>query len=74
MRRLVDRPSAGKAKDQADGVNKAILTDLKRLDKSAKAKDIDDVKVTSTALRTHVLDFVALEPARLAEKFGVGDL
>jgi hypothetical protein len=40
----------------------------------AKAGAKDDVPAASSALRQHVLDFVALEPSRLQDKFGVGDL
>ena len=62
--------------DKAKGakISKVILEDLKTLDKLAKDKLADDVPATSAALKGHVLEFVALEPARLVEKFGVGDL
>ena len=34
----------------------------------------DEVPAASASLRQHVLDFVALEPQRLQDTFGVGDL
>jgi len=51
-----------------------VLADLKSLDKLAKAKDAGGVASTSAALRGHVLEFVKLEPKRLAERFGVSDI
>tara|TARA_B100000795_G_C22690268_1_gene395338 strand:+ start:521 stop:700 length:180 start_codon:yes stop_codon:yes gene_type:complete len=47
-----------------------MLADLKGLDKLAKAKNADDVPKTSAALRGHVLEFIKLEPKRLAQRFG----
>ena len=51
-----------------------MLGDLKALDKLAKAKDAGGVPGTSAALRGRVLDFLRLEPTRLAERFGVSDI
>jgi len=63
---------AGDAKDKGEGLNKAVLADLKKLDKSAKAKDADGVKTTSADLRGHVMAFTDLEPEKLINKFGGG--
>lgn len=63
----------GDAKDKGDGLNKAVLADLKKMDKSAKAKDADGIKTTSADLRGHILAFFNLEPERLANKYGSGD-
>lgn len=62
--------TAGDDKAEADRISKAILADLKGLDKLAKAKAADDVPKTSAALKGHVLEFIKLEPKRLAERFG----
>ena len=64
----------GEDKGRGEALNKAVLADLKQLDKCAKAKDTAGVATTSGSLRNHVLEFVALEPRRLAERFGVDDL
>lgn len=64
----------GGAKANGSALSKTILEDLKRLDKLAKASNKDEIPDASAALRGHVLEFVALEPKRLADKFGVDDL
>lgn len=64
----------GSAKQQGDALNKAVLADLKGLDKLAKASAKGDIASASAALKGHVLEFVALEPERLVEKFGVSDI
>jgi len=61
---------SGDDKAEADRISKAILADLKGLDKLAKAKAADDVPKTSATLKGHVLEFIKLEPKRLAERFG----
>mgnify|MGYP006102760441 CR=1 FL=1 len=66
------RALPGDAKDKGEGLNKAVLADLKKLDKSAKAKDADGVKTTSADLRGHVMAFTDLEPEKLINKFGGG--
>ena len=74
---LLEAASAGLDpgdKDKGTALNKAVLKDLKGLDKLAKAGSKEEVPAASAQLRTHVLDFVALEPQRLSEKFGVSDL
>ena len=65
---------SGKDKDAGSKISQVVLNDLKTLDKLAKAGSKDDVPGVSAALRGHVLEFVALEPQRLQDKFGVGDL
>ena len=62
--------AAGDDKAEAARISKAILADLKGLDKLAKAKAADDVPKASAALKGHVLEFIKLEPKRLAERFG----
>ena len=64
----------GADKEKGSALSKAINEDLKKLDKLAKAGDKDGVPELSASLRTKVLDFVALEPQRLQDRFGVGDL
>ena len=64
----------GADKESGAAISKLVLEDLKKLDKLAKAGSKDDIAVTSAALRGHVMEFVALEPRRLQDKFGVGDL
>mmetsp|Transcript_26987 Transcript_26987/g.68436 ORF Transcript_26987/g.68436 Transcript_26987/m.68436 type:complete len:206 (+) Transcript_26987:63-680(+) len=61
---------SGDDKAEAARISKAILADLKGLDKLAKAKAADDVPKASAALKGHVLEFTKLEPKRLAERFG----
>jgi hypothetical protein len=65
---------AGKDKDAGAQISKAVLEDLKKLDKLAKAGSKEEVPGVSAALRGHVLEFVALEPQRLVDRFGIGDL
>ena len=65
---------SGKDKDAGAKLSKTILEDLKKLDKLAKAGTKEDVPDVSKALKGHVLEFVALEPQRLQDKFGIGDL
>ena len=65
---------SGKDKDAGAKISKIVLEDLKKLDKVAKAGSKADVPEVSAALRGHVLEFVALEPQRLVDRFGVGDL
>ena len=65
---------SGDAKNSGSKLSKVVLEDLKTLDKLAKARSKEEVPGASAALRGHVLDFVALEPQRLADRFGVGDL
>lgn len=65
---------SGDAKKEGSKISKAILEDLKTVDKLAKAGSNADVPAVSASLRGHLLEFVALEPARLAERYGVGDL
>ena len=65
---------SGDEKNKGSKISKIILEDLKALDKIAKAKSKDEMPGASAALRGHVMDFVALEPQRLADRFGVGDL
>jgi len=64
----------GADKESGARISKLVLEDLKRLDKLAKAGSKDEVPAVSAALRGHVLDFVNLEPQRLADKFSLGDL
>jgi len=67
----------GADKDAGAKISKVVLEDLKKLDKLAKAGSSDEVAGVSAALRGHVLEFVALEPQRLINRFGgsdVGDL
>mmetsp|Transcript_9479 Transcript_9479/g.28417 ORF Transcript_9479/g.28417 Transcript_9479/m.28417 type:complete len:205 (+) Transcript_9479:3-617(+) len=64
----------GEAKQKGQDINKLVLADLKGIDKLAKAGAGDEVPAASASLRQHVLDFVALEPQRLQDTFGVGDL
>ena len=61
---------SGDEQVEAQRISKAMLADLKGLDKLAKAKNADDVPKTSAALRGHVLEFIKLEPKRLAQRFG----
>lgn len=61
-------------KDAGSKLNKLVLNDLKSLDKLAKASDKEAIPGASQALRDHVLEFVALTPQRLTDKFGVSDL
>lgn len=63
---------SGAAKDKGKEISKTILEDLKKMDKLAKAGSKDDVPATSAALRGHVLEFVALEPQKLVDKYGGG--
>ena len=74
---LLDAAAAeleGKAKNEGAALSKLVLDDLKVLDKLAKAGSKADVPSTTASLKSHVLDFVALEPSRLQEKFGISDL
>ena len=64
----------GSQRDAGNALSKKVLEDLKLMDKLAKAGEKDQIAGTSAALKGHVLEFVALEPQRLADKFGVGDL
>ena len=50
--------TAGDDKAEAGRISKAILADLKGLDKLAKAKAADDVPKASAALKGHVLEFI----------------
>ena len=63
-------PTPGDDKTEAERISKAMLADLKGLDKLAKAKDAGGVPKTSAALKGHVLEFIKLEPTRLAQRFG----
>ena len=58
------------AKEQGAALSKAVLGDLKRLDKLAKAGSGDDVGGASAALRGHVLEFVQLQPQRITQRYG----
>ena len=59
----------------ASSLSKSVLDDLKQLDKLAKAKaGAEEIASTAAALKGHVNDFVALEPQRLADRFGISDL
>lgn len=62
------------SKDAGAAISKAVLKDLKRLDKLAKKGAKEEVPEASLSLRAHVLEFVALEPQRLQDRYGVGDL
>ena len=64
----------GADKDAGLAASKKVLDDLKELDKVAKAGSKAEVDGLVGSLKGHVLDFVALEPKKLADKFGVGDL
>lgn len=64
----------GADKDKGVAISKALLEDLKQLDKLAKAGDKEGIPAVSASVRSKVLEFVALEPQRLQERFGVGDL
>ena len=64
----------GADKSAGDKLSKIVLDDLKGLDKLAKAKSKDEIPAASAVLRGHVLEFVQLEPSKLADKYGVGDL
>ena len=64
----------GADKDKGVAIGKALLEDLKQLDKLAKAGDKEGIPAVSASVRSKVLEFVALEPQRLQERFGVGDL
>ena len=73
--RPTDRGVERESRRQAgDKLSKTVLADLKKLDQLAKAGDKEGVPAVSAALKGHVLEFVALEPQRLADKFGVDDL
>ena len=61
-------------KDAGSALNKAVLNDLKALDKLARKGKKDEVAAASAQLRENVLGFVALEPKRLGETYGVSDL
>ena len=63
-----------KTKDSGSAISKAMLEDLKQLDKLAKAGDKDGIPAVSAAVRSKVLQFVELEPQRLIDRYGVGDL
>lgn len=63
-----------KAKDSGSAISKAMLEDLKQLDKLAKAGDKEGIPAVSAAVRSKVLQFVELEPQRLIDRYGVGDL
>ena len=65
---------SGADKDKGSKLSKVVLEDLKTLDKLAKSGSKDDVPSVSAALKGHVLEFVALEPQRLVERFGIEDL
>ena len=65
---------SGADKDAGKKLSNIVLEDLKKLDKLAKAGTKEDVPDVSKALKGHVLEFVALEPQRLQDKFGIGDL
>mmetsp|Transcript_2761 Transcript_2761/g.7684 ORF Transcript_2761/g.7684 Transcript_2761/m.7684 type:complete len:212 (-) Transcript_2761:262-897(-) len=64
----------GADQDTAKSLSKKVLDDLKQIDKLAKAGTKAEVPDISKALRGHVLEFVALTPKKLAEKYGVGDM
>lgn len=64
----------GDAKATGDALSNKVLADLKLLDKLAKSGNREEIDAASSALRGHVLEFVDLEPPRLAAKFGVGDI
>jgi hypothetical protein len=64
----------GADKDAGAKISKAVLADLTKLDKLAKAKSVDEVAGAAASLKEHVLQFVALEPQRLTDRFGVSDL
>ena len=73
---VLDKATKSLGSDQAAGnvISKKVLEDLKQLDSLAKAGNKDGVPGVSSTLRGHVLEFVALEPQRLQDKFGVDDL
>ncbi len=59
----------------ANSLSKSVLDDLKQLDKLAKAKaNTEEIASTAAALNGHVIEFLALEPQRLADRFGISDL
>ena len=64
----------GADKDTGASISKKVLEDLKQLDKLAKAGSKGEVADVSATLKGHVLEFVALEPQKLQDKFGVDDL
>jgi len=64
----------GADKDAGAALSKKVLEDLKQLDKLAKEGNKAEVAGATATLKGHVLEFVALEPQRLQDKFGVGDL
>ena len=53
---------SGNDKQEASKLSKAILEDLKYLDKLAKSNDKASIANASVALQGHVLQFVKLEP------------
>ena len=65
---------SGDAKTKGSAISKALLADLKELDKLAKTSNKDGVPTVSASVRSKVEEFVALEPSRLTDKFGIGDL
>eukprot|EP00316_Scyphosphaera_apsteinii_P022223 CAMPEP_0119315246 /NCGR_PEP_ID=MMETSP1333-20130426/34992_1 /TAXON_ID=418940 /ORGANISM="Scyphosphaera apsteinii, Strain RCC1455" /LENGTH=162 /DNA_ID=CAMNT_0007320539 /DNA_START=200 /DNA_END=688 /DNA_ORIENTATION=- len=69
---IIDLDAEGRSR--GGEINKVVLNDLKSLDKLAKGGKKEEVPIASATLRQHVLEFVALEPTRLVEKFGVSDL
>ena len=77
---LIDKANeslTGADKDAGSKVSKAVLNDLKTLDKLAKAGTAEEVPGVSAALKGHVVEYLALEPQRLISRFGssdVGDL
>ena len=64
----------GEDKKKGDALNKLVLNDLKGLDKLAGKGSKGEIESASAALKGHVLEFVALAPKRLVEKFGVQDI
>lgn len=62
------------AKESGSVISKAMLEDLKQLDKLAKAGDKEGIPALSSSVRSKVLKFVELEPQRLIDRYGVGDI
>merc|ERR1719238_276530 len=60
------------AKESGSAISKAMLEDLKQLDKLAKAGDKEGIPALSSSVRSKVLKFVELEPQRLIDRYGVG--
>ncbi len=66
------RLPSNSAREQGSALSKAVLNDLKSLDRLAKAETGEGVPELSASLREHVLQFTLLEPQRLVDRYGGG--